>query len=133
MSNRYNTHLIKIKASYSLSEIAILFSIDRKTCFRWIDEGLKVVEKNTKPLLVMGIDLKAFIKEKQQGRKIKLSDEEYFCMRCHLAVKAKKGSELFIKTGKTIGREKREQVNKIGICQHCGTKLNRFVGVYQKD
>ena len=71
--------------------------------------------------------------KKKQSRKTKLSNDEYFCMKCHTAVKAKKGSERIIKTGKTIGRNKKEQLNKIGLCGTCGTALNKFVGVYQID
>ncbi len=134
MANHYNINLIKARASYSPSEMATLFAIDRKTCFRWIKlEGLKVIEENTKPLLVMGSDLIIFIKEKQSNRKTKLSDNEYYCMKCHKAVKAKNQSEQIVKTGKTIGKNKREQLNKIGLCGICGTKLNKFVGVYQTD
>ena len=134
MSANYNPNLIRVKRSYSPSEIASLFGINRKTCSRWIkNEGLKVIEKNTNPLLIMGQDLKNFITKKRLKRKTKLKSDEYFCVKCNNARKAKSGSEKIVKTGKTIGLKKKEQEKKTGICESCGTKLNRFLGVYQRD
>lgn len=130
----YNVHLIKAKRSYSISEIASLLQVDRKTCHRWLkDGGLKVIEKGVNPLLVMGVDLICFIKEKKAKRAKSLSKDEFFCMKCHKAVKARSGSEKITKTGKMIGRAHLEQLNKIGICEVCGTRLNRFLRVSQPD
>lgn len=134
MGKKYNQKFIKVKRSYSPSEIAKLFGIDRKTCFRWIKiGGLRVIEKNTNPLLIIGQDLKDFIVKKQRDRKITLRPDEYFCVKCQKAVGAKIGSEKIIKTGKTIGKNNKDQINKIGVCKICGAKLNRFLRVYQGD
>ncbi len=130
----YNIHKIKSRRSYNLSEIASLFGIDRKTCSRWIkNEGLEVIEKNVNPLLVMGENLISFIKEKRKKKKMPLKENEIYCFKCHKAVIPKKGSIRVIKTGKKIGLENREQYKKIGICEVCGTGLNKFLGVCQKD
>jgi len=53
-------------------------------------------------------------------------------MKCHKVVKAKRGSEKVVKTGKKIGKAGLEQIKRIGICEICGTKVNRFLrGVKQ--
>ena len=130
----YNIHLIKSRRSYSIGEIASLWGIDRKTCHRWLkNEGLLVIEKNVRPLLVMGADLANFIKERGAKRKAVLKEDEFFCMKCHRPVKAKIGSEKVIKTGKKIGKNNLEQIKKIGICEVCGTKLNRFLKCRKQD
>lgn len=130
MSLNYNPNLIKVRRSYSPGEIAQLFGIDQKTCFRWIKNGgLKVIKENTSPLLVGGGDLKDFITRNKKERKTKLKADEYFCLKCRKAVRAKAGSEQTVKTGKTIGKNKLPQINKVGICEDCGTKLNRFLRV----
>lgn len=127
MSN-YNVNLITARRSYSVNEIASLFGIDRKTCGRWIKyEGLMVIERNTKPLLIMGADLIDFIKKKREKKKIHLKENEFFCVKCHKAVRAKIGSEQIIKTGKRIGKDNREQLKKTGICDNCNTKLSKFL------
>src|SRR3990167_4045944 len=99
----YNPRLIKSRRSYSIGDITSLFGIDRKTCHRWIkDKGLRVIEKNVSPLLVMGTDLISFLKDKRVKSKVVLREGEFFCMKCHGAVRAKIGSERTIETGKKI-------------------------------
>ncbi len=134
MPKRYNTRLIKQRRSYSPSQIAKLFSIDRKTCFRWIkDKELKVLGLNTNQTLISGVDLKEFLDKEKAERKTKLEENEFFCMKCHKAVRAKTGSENIVKTGKTIGKDSKDQLKKIGLCELCGTKLNKLLSVYRKD
>ena len=130
----YNHRLIKSKRSYSINEISSLFGVNRRTCNRWLkNEGLKVIEKKVSPLLIMGFDLIIFIKKKKTKNKVALRVNESFCVKCHKATKAKMGSEKIVKTGKKIGKADLEQFKKIGVCRICGTKLNRFLKVYQRD
>ncbi|OGZ70253.1 MAG: hypothetical protein A2904_01140 [Candidatus Staskawiczbacteria bacterium RIFCSPLOWO2_01_FULL_33_9] len=126
----YNLNLITARRSYSVNEISALLGISRKTCGRWIKyEGLKMVEENTSPLLIIGADLIHFIKKKREKRKIPLKENEFLCFKCHKAVRAKTGSEREIKTGKRIGKDNREQMKKTGACEICNTKLNKLLGV----
>ena len=129
----YNIRLIKSRRSYSIKEMALLFGVDRKTCSRWItNDGLKVIEKNVSPLLVMGEDLLHFIKEKRLANKIGLQDGEFYCFRCHAAVKAKAGSRVVTKTGRTVGKKGLPQIVATGVCNVCGLKVYRFLRVSQK-
>lgn len=124
----YNINLITARRSYSTNEIASLLGIDRKTCGRWIKyKGLKTIEENRSPLLIMGADLIDFIKKEREKRKIPLKENEFLCVKCHKAVRAKIESEQIIKTGKRIGKDNREQLKKIGVCENCNTRLNRFL------
>ena len=123
----YNLNLITVRRSYSINEIARLWGVNRKTCGRWVKyEGLKVIEENTIPLLVMGEDLVDFIKKKRGKRKIPIRENEFLCMKCRKAVRAKIGSERVTKTGKMIGKDNREQLVKKGICENCESQLNKF-------
>ncbi|MDD3434541.1 MAG: hypothetical protein PHD96_01290 [Candidatus Pacebacteria bacterium] len=130
----YNINLITARRSYSVNEIASLLGIDRKTCGRWVKyDGLKVVEEGKRPILIMGTNLITFIKKRRAERKISLKENEYFCVKCHRAVRARMGSERTIKTGKRIGKDNREQWKKTAICDNCETQLNKFLGVYRRD
>ena|SRR3989344_8311954 len=132
MSN-YNIHKIQTRRSYNITEMAFLLGTDRKTCSRWIkNEGLRVIEESVSPL-VIGADLKDFIIKRKAKKKTHLEENEFFCFKCHKAVKAKTESEKIIKTGKRIGKENREQLQKTGICEICGTEINKYLGVCQKD
>jgi len=77
----YNPRLIKSRRSYSIGEISSLFGINRRTCYRWQKyEGLRVIEKNVNPVLVMGEDLISFIKRRRAKNKITLGEDEFLCM-----------------------------------------------------
>ena len=131
--NNYNSRLIKSRRSYNITEIASLFGVDRKTCQRWIKiDGLKPIERDESPL-VMGDVLEIFLREKNKKRKVKLNEDEFYCMKCHKAVSVKIDTEKIIKTGKKIGRNDLDQFKKIGICEVCETKVNRFLGVCKQD
>ncbi len=123
----YNTHLIKARDSYRIRDMADLFKINRKTCGRWIkDEGLKTIEGNISSPLVKGADLIDFLNNKQESRKTKLKEDEFYCLKCREARKVKIGSETIIKTGKTIGKDNRELLIKSGLCEICGTTIKRY-------
>lgn len=130
----HSINKIKLRRSYSITEIASLLVINRKTCHRWIKyEGLRVIEKNVSPVLVMGLDLENFLKSRRLKNKIPIKENEFYCLKCHKAVKAKIGSEQTVKTGKRIGKDNHEQLKKIGICEICQTQLHKYLGVSQKD
>jgi len=130
----YRINLITARRSYSIGEISSLLGVDRKTCGRWIKYGdLEIVEENTNPILVIGADLINFIKKKREKRRVTIKENEFYCMKCHKAVRAKIGSEQIIKTGKMIGKDNREQLKKIGVCENCNTPLNKFLGVCRQD
>lgn len=125
---KYNTNLITTRGSYYVAEIASLWGIDRKTCERWIKvRGLATIEGDTKPFLILGKDLIDFIKKQREKGRISVRENEFLCMKCRRSVKAKIGSEQTIKTGKRIGKDNREQLKKTGICENCGTRLNKFL------
>jgi hypothetical protein len=131
---KYNLNLIKSRKSYDIEEIVSLFGVSRKTCSRWIKcGGLKVVEKDVRPLLIMGVDLDDFIRKKRLKQKKPLEEDEYFCFKCHKQVRAKIGSEQEKGTGKKIGRDNKEQMRKIAICGVCGTEVNKYVGVSRRN
>lgn len=131
---RYNTRLITARRSYSMSDICALYKIDRKTCHFWItNKGLKVIEKNVIPLLIMGQVLIDFLKKRARKRRVILKHGEFFCMKCQRAVTAKQGTETSIETGMLIGKGNKKQRKKTGICESCGTKVNRFLSAGQKD
>ena len=131
---KYNVRLIKSRRSYSMSEIASLLGIDRKTCHRWIKEGgLGVIEEGVNPLLVMGANLIDFLKGRRAKRSVLLGENEFLCMKCHKAVKARVGTERIVKTGKMVGKNNLEQLKRVGACEVCGTTVNVFLRVSRQD
>lgn len=121
LSMKINPQKINMHRSYQVKELAGFLSIDKKTCFRWIDDGLKIVEGSKKPILIMGQDLKEFLSKRKQKRKFKLKRCEFFCLSCKKPTNAKKGSTK-IKNGK-----------KLAVCRVCSSKISRTIKPRQKD
>ena len=128
MNRRYNPRLITSRRSYTSEEIATLLGISKKTVFLWLKGGLRPLEKNTRPLLVMGEELRRFLAEmrKRHGSP-PLKENELFCLKCKRATQAKSGTEVLVPTGKRIGKEAREQFVRRGKSEQSGTKVKRYV------
>lgn len=100
--------------SYTIQELSELLDINKKTCLRWIEAGLKTVPESKKPLLIMGKDLKEFIRLKSSKRKISLNRNQFYCLTCKKETYAKRGS-IKILTNR-----------KIAVCRACNGKISRI-------
>ena len=124
---KYNLSKIRAKTAYSLKEVCSLLGINRKTVLRWLKEGLVLLDATKKPWLIMGYDLQAFIRAKRKAKQVKLQFDEFYCLTCKKAVKAKRGTQRTEKTGKKIGKNEREQEMLCGKCKECGNNIARFL------
>lgn len=118
---RFNPQIISGHLSYTTDEITAKLSINKKTIFRWIDEGLVTVQGQKKPILILGNDLKTFIRRKNSKKKVQLKRHEFYCFRCKVPRWAKRG------TINQSGDEKR------GECVVCNGKMSRKIKPYRKD
>lgn len=106
--------------SYTTEELQPLLHVNKKTIYRWIEKGLKVVPESKKPLLIRGSDLKEFHKNKDSKKKFTLKKNEFNCLKCKAPRRAKRGSiETF-------------NDRKTGICSVCNGKMSRTIAPYQK-
>lgn len=125
MGKNYNIRLIKYRESYTLKQISETLNVHPRTVQEWRHEGLKTISSE-KPFLVMGYDLKEFLKEKIKSRKIKLEVNQFYCTKCRCAVISKDNIVQLVSLNKTIGNQGFRCLTIKGICQECGTKLNKF-------
>lgn len=105
---------------YTTEELQPLLHVSKKTIYRWIERGLKVVSGSKKPLLIRGSDLKEFHRNWASERKINVGRYQFLCVTCKAARRAKQGS-----IEKFNGR-------KTGICSVCGGKMSKTITPYQK-
>jgi hypothetical protein len=124
---KYKLSKIRGKTAYTIREIKKLLKVNRKTLYRWFEEGLTLLDPVERPILVMGYDIKVFIKFRRESRKVKLKDNELYCLRCRKAVLAKEGSVIIKKTGKNIGHNGRCQEIVSGKCECCGGLVSRLI------
>ena len=118
---RLNPQKIFAHQAYRIDELAAVYGINKKTCLRWIDEGLKTVPGRKKPILMRGGDIKTFIRQKNSKRKFKLEPNEFNCLKCKAPRRAKRGT--ITESGDT----------RKGICRVCNSKMTRKIKPYQKD
>lgn len=101
--------------SYTVKELSALLGIDEKTCFRWMDEGLKIIPGCKKPILIKGTDIKEFLNNRKIKRKIPLNRNQFLCLTCKAARYAKRGS-IKVSDGK-----------KNALCRVCNGKMNKII------
>jgi len=122
MKRTYRLNLIRAKRSYSVKDASDLLETHVRTVQGWIKDGLKVLE-GSRPYLMMGHDLKAFLTEKTRKRKRPLAEGEFYCFRCKAVVTAVQVER--VETGKVMGHGQVGVALK-GACAACGGKVNRF-------
>lgn len=81
MARRLNWRAIRIHRSYSVDEAARALGVAKVTVRRWIASGELPVIDNCKPMLVLGHELSAYLRNRR-SRKQKLRLGECYCMKC---------------------------------------------------
>ncbi|TCV81286.1 helix-turn-helix domain-containing protein [Sulfurirhabdus autotrophica] len=120
-----NHRHVKIHRSYSVEEIAKLFSVHKNTVRSWLKNGLTTVD-NKRPMLIHGQTLYSFLQVKRVKHKRPCEPGEMYCVRCR-SPKAPAGdmAEYQSKTD-TLG-------NLVAICPDCEAIMNRRVCLSKLD
>ncbi len=111
----YNTRVIKRDYSYDIKEISELLDVHIRTVRQWIKSGLRLIDK-TRPFLMHGSDIIAFLKEKQIKRKRPCEFHEIFCFKCQIPRPVWEGLIDIKITGPN-------RLQLMGICNTCSTKV----------
>lgn len=106
--------------SYTVLELTNILGVNEKTITRWMEGGLKTVEGCSKPYLIYGSDLQAFLKSKDEKRKATLKRNEFYCFSCKCPRRAKRGSK------KVVGDKEK------AVCAVCSGKMSRTIKPSQK-
>ena len=80
MARRPNGRRVKIHRNYEIAEVAVLSGVHRQTVRRWIAAGLPTTDA-TRPLLIRGQDLRAFLRAREPIKQ-KCRPGEFYCLRC---------------------------------------------------
>jgi hypothetical protein len=118
---RFDPRRVSQHRSYTIKELSDLIGMSEKTCLRWIEQGLAIVPGSHKPILVLGSEMKKFIRNKSSRAKIKLKRHEFCCFTCKLPRRAKRGSISVL-----------ENMKK-GLCSVCNGKMSKTIHPIKKD
>jgi hypothetical protein len=100
---------------YTIKEISDCLGTSEKTCLRWIENGLSIVQGSKRPILILGSEIKDFLRKKDSKKKIKLKRNEFYCLTCKVARNAKRGSI------------KKLQKRKTALCRVCNGRMSRTI------
>ncbi len=118
MSRIYNPNKCKINRNYTISEISLLYGVHKNTPKGWLKKGLKRID-NQRPYLILGRDLRLFLKDLRTINKRPCELGEIYCMKCRAPRKPVPGSIIFETESSRYGRIK-------GSCNVCHSAMNRY-------
>ena len=119
MAKRYNPNRCKINRNYTLSEIAVLYGVHKSTVKAWLRRGLKRID-NQRPYIILGRDLKQFIKDLRSINKRSCELGEIYCMKCRMPRTPEQKSISFEAESSSYGRIKAS-------CNVCQCVMNRYI------
>lgn len=120
-----NHRLVKIHRSHTVEEIAELFAIHKNTVRNWVKSGLPTSD-DRRPMLILGIDLVAFLQARRKKNKRPCKAGEIYCVRCHAPRFPAESMVEYVPVTEKFG-------NLIAICPDCGVIINRRVSLARID
>ena len=126
MRKRHPNHrLVKIHRSYTVEEIAKLFTIHKNTVRNWVKIGLATSD-DKRPMLILGIDLAAFLQARKMKNKRPCRPGEIYCVRCRAPKFPAASMAEYEPVTEKFG-------NLVAICPDCGAIMNRRVSLARID
>lgn len=118
MAKRYNPNKCKINRNYTISEIALLYDVHKNTVKTWLKRGLIKIDSQ-RPYLILGGDLRQFLKDLRGINKRPCELGEIYCLKCHSPREPLQDSIIFEPESPTYGRLK-------GSCNVCYSAMNKY-------
>lgn len=116
---RLNPRLPKMHLSYTVTEIATLFSVHANTVRHWLKGGLEPLDTD-QPLLVQGAVLRQFISDRRSSSKTPCPPGTLYCFKCRAPRRPALGMADFIEDAAGAG-------NLHALCEDCGKVMCRRV------
>jgi hypothetical protein len=98
--------------------------VHRRTVQTWRKQGLGIIDETSRPYLVIGEEIRRFLKEKNRKRKHPLKPGEFYCPRCGIPRKSIPDRISIEITEKRLGKYKQAIIR--GRCEICDCRLSRF-------
>ena len=125
MKRRYHISRIRRGRIYDYRTIATILKVHIRTVQSWRRKGMKCINDDARPYLVLGADLISFQNQRQAATKCKLLPKEFFCLKCKTSILADEATLVETVTGKRVGRNK-VQVLRKARCPKCGSLVSRL-------
>jgi len=120
---RPNPRRVKIHRSYTVEEVARLYSVHKNTVRAWLKSGLQPVDER-RPTLVLGRQLASFLHLRREHRRHRCRTGEFFCFRCRTPKGAAARAAEYLPLTASSG-------NLSARCAECGTRMYRRVSLHK--
>ncbi len=114
---RPNYRLVKIHRNYSVEDVARLFGTHKNTVRAWVKAGLPTCD-GKRPLLILGLDLAAYLKARRTKNKRPCQAGEIYCVRCRSPKRPLGDMADYLPIAESLG-------NLEGICPDCEAMIYR--------
>jgi len=118
MANSLNPNLAKLHRNYTVEDIAHLYGVHKNTVRAWVKGGLPTCD-DRKPMLILGCELRTFIRKKKTRNKQKCHPWEFYCVRCRKPQSPAGGMAEYEPQTATKGR-------LIALCPACEGIMNKY-------
>jgi len=114
---RNDPRRIRLHQAYSVAEAARALGKHKHTIRNWIEAGLQTVD-GTRPVLVHGDELRAFLEARRKVVKRPCSPGTIYCFKCRQPRSPALSIVEFTPRNPTTG-------NLVSLCETCGTVMHR--------
>lgn len=121
----HNLKSISSNRSYTIGEVAELISVQNKTVYEWIKDGLQIIEGSS-PVRIHGSDIVEYHKKKRKSKKQSCKDDEMYCCSCQKPQRV-------LNHEISIENRTSKIINFKGKCEVCGCNMNRTVSPKKLD
>jgi hypothetical protein len=116
-ARRINPRLIKLHRPYSVEEAARALGAHKNSVRGWIKGGLPVVDRS-RPVLILGNELRAYLEGKRKAAKRPCPPGTLFCFKCRQPRAPALGMIEATRQNATCA-------NLRALCEACGTMMHR--------
>jgi len=121
MGKRANPMRIKAALTYTPEEAAKALDKSTATIRNWVKDGLPVMASH-KPMLISGLVLRTYIREKNKAAKRPLEPNELTCLSCRLGRKPTGMNAILMPLTSKTSQLK-------GTCERCGATATRIIAM----
>ena len=124
MAKNHNPNHAKINRSYTVEEVANLYSVHKNTVRSWINKKNLRTNDDLRPVLILGRDLREFLQVNRTKNKRKCLPHEVYCLRCRKPQIPSENMADYVPISNTTGR-------LISLCPECESLVNKYISLSQ--